>query len=120
MGRSLFLHHYLPALLCSYLVTSVVFNFMFINSVEYPISIGGVGNNLSNSRPKVIHPVSKAGVDYISITVAVILICLSFGAYLHFAPLTYGTPGLDPYGVHRMRWLDTWDLHFQPKKGEFD
>ncbi|RIA96567.1 glycosyltransferase family 39 protein [Glomus cerebriforme] len=102
MGRSLFLHHYLPALVCSYMVASVVFNFMFINSVNYPISISGAG----------------AVVDYISFIVAITIICISFGVYLYLSPLTYGTPGLDPSGIYNRRWLDTWDLHFQPKKGE--
>lgn len=118
MGRSLFLHHYLPALVCSYMVTSIVFNFMFVNSVNYPILISGVGSNhMSINRPKV-HSVLKAGVDYISVIVATTLIFISFGVYIYFTPLTYGTPGLDPSGIHSRRWLDTWDLHFQPKSGE--
>ncbi|RGB36070.1 glycosyltransferase family 39 protein [Rhizophagus diaphanus] len=118
MGRSLFLHHYLPALVCSYMVTSIVFNFMFVNSVNYPILISSVGsNNMSINRPKV-HSVLKAGVDNISVIIATTLIFISFGVYIHFAPLTYGTPGLDPSGIHNRRWLDTWDLHFQPKRGE--
>ncbi|CAI2185386.1 19719_t:CDS:2 [Funneliformis geosporum] len=116
MGRSLFLHHYLPALLCSYIVTSVVFNFMFIKLINYPVSV--VGGSMSNNRPKVIYPILKAGVNYISIVACVILISISFGVYLYYTPLTYGTPGLDPLGVHNRRWLSTWDLHFQPKKDE--
>ena len=91
---------------------------MFINSVNYPISVSGVGNNnLSNYRPKVVH-LLKAGVDYISVIIVATLIFISFGVYLYFSPLTYGTPGIDPSGIHKRRWLDTWDLHFQPKKGE--
>ncbi|GBB86163.1 hypothetical protein RclHR1_01260034 [Rhizophagus clarus] len=117
MGRSLFLHHYLPALVCSYLVASTVFNFMFINSVNYPVSISGIGSNMSINRPK-IHLVLKAGVDHLSVTIATIIIFISFGVYLYFSPLTYGTPGLDPADINGRRWLDTWDLHYQPKKGE--
>jgi dolichyl-phosphate-mannose-protein mannosyltransferase len=118
MGRSLFLHHYLPALLCSYLVASIVFNFMFVNSVNYPVSISGIGsNNVSNNRPKV-HSVLKAGVDNMTVIIVTVSIFISFGVYLYFSPLTYGAPGLDPIGINRRRWLDTWDLHYQPKKGE--
>ncbi|CAG8562246.1 1640_t:CDS:10 [Funneliformis caledonium] len=116
MGRSLFLHHYLPALLCSYIVTSVVFNFMFIKFINYPVSV--IGGSMSNNRPKVIYPILKAGVNYISIIACIILISISFGVYLYFTPLTYGTPGLDPLGVYNRRWLNTWDLHYQPKKDD--
>src|SRR5205085_2642476 len=37
MGRTLYLHHYLPALIISYIITAIIFNFIFVNLVNYPV-----------------------------------------------------------------------------------
>lgn len=41
------------------------------------------------------------------------LVILAFTIYgfVYFAPLTYGTPGLDVDGVNARKWLN-YDLHF--------
>ncbi|CAG8519920.1 17013_t:CDS:10 [Dentiscutata heterogama] len=110
MGRSLFLHHYLPALICGYFVAAIVFNFMFIDSVNYPISVAGSGK-----APRIV---ARAVVKHISVITCIILLTLSACVFYYFIPLTYGTPGVDPAGIKNRMWLDSWDLHFQPKRHE--
>jgi dolichyl-phosphate-mannose-protein mannosyltransferase len=40
-----------------------------------------------------------------------VVLAAAFYAFCVFAPLTYGTPGLDVDGVNARKWLP-WDLHF--------
>ncbi|KAF0357977.1 glycosyltransferase family 39 protein [Gigaspora margarita] len=108
MGRSLFLHHYLPALICSYMVAAVVFNFMFVDSVNYPISVTG-----PRKAPRIV---AKAVVKDITVITCTILLAISACVFYYFSPLTYGTPGIEPEGIRSRMWLDSWDLHFQPKR----
>ncbi|CAG8510506.1 23942_t:CDS:2 [Cetraspora pellucida] len=108
MGRSLFLHHYLPAVICSYLVAAIVFNFMFVDHVNYPISVAD-----SRRRPRIM-----ARVKNITVFTCIILLIVSACVFYYFSPLTYGTPGIDPAGIKGRMWLDSWDLHFQPKRNE--
>ncbi|CAG8457563.1 10972_t:CDS:10 [Ambispora gerdemannii] len=105
MGRSLFLHHYLPAVICSYLLAAAVFNFMFVNSINYPISA-------SATKKKITRVVLTAGVGVMTILFGIALLGIASVFYIFFAPLTYGTPGLDVSGVLNRKWLETWDFHF--------
>ncbi|CAG8499641.1 7149_t:CDS:10 [Paraglomus occultum] len=108
MGRALFLHHYLPALLCSYLVAAVMFNFMFVNSLNYPVSYPPL-------TKKPVRQVLHADVPWTSYLVVGLLLGGIAVIFWFFAPITYGTPGLSIEEVKRMMWLDTWDLHFAVK-----
>ena len=108
MGRSLFLHHYLPALLCSYLVAAAMFNFMFVDSVNYPVSYPPL---VKKPARQVLH----ALVPWTSYPVAGLLLGATAVTFWFFAPITYGTPGLSVEEVKSITWLDTWDLHFAVK-----
>jgi dolichyl-phosphate-mannose-protein mannosyltransferase len=108
MGRSLFLHHYLPALLCSYLVAAGIFNFMFVDSINYPISHPPLARKLAR---QVLH----ASVPWTSYLIAGSLLGIIAVSFWYFAPLTYGTAGLDVQSVKNRIWLETWDLHFAVK-----
>ncbi|CAG8440221.1 3055_t:CDS:10 [Diversispora eburnea] len=110
MGRSLFLHHYLPGLICSYLVAAAVFQFMFISSINYPVSVGLPYKSTSKI-------VLKAKVDYIAKICCTVLLSIAGIMFIYFAPMTYGTPGLEPDDISHRQWLETWDFHFQTKKG---
>ncbi|RHZ61884.1 hypothetical protein Glove_345g31 [Diversispora epigaea] len=113
MGRSLFLHHYLPGLICSYLVAATVFQFMFIRSINYPISIGLPHKSTS----KISKSVLKANVDYLAKICCAVLLSVAGMIFIFYAPMTYGTPGLESDDISRRQWLETWDFHFQTKKG---
>lgn len=102
MSRQLFLHHYLPAHLCSALVAGAVFHFVASETINYPVSVAGP---TTRRRPRQVAEVGRGMV----IGVAVIIAALLAG-YAFLAPLTYGFPGLDPDQVNRRRLLSTWTL----------
>jgi len=104
MSRQLFLHHYLPAHLCSALVAGAVFHFIASETINYPVSIAGP---TTRRRPRTFAEVSRKMV----IAVGVIIFLQILG-FLFIAPLTYGVPGLDPAAVNRRRILSSWTLHY--------
>lgn len=94
MGRQLFLHHYLPAHLASALVTGALVEFVFcVDPVDRTTPSG------NRRAPLVAWIVSFA--------------CWTFviGGFVFFAPLTYGTPGLDVDEINARKWLG-YELHF--------
>lgn len=103
MGRMLFLHHYLPALILGYMLGSVLFQFAFVHGIEHPVSLG------QPNRAVLVH---KCRSGQTAIVAACILIACQFACFLFFAPITYGSPGLDVNGVLARKWLPSWDYHF--------
>ncbi|GJJ11367.1 hypothetical protein Clacol_005599 [Clathrus columnatus] len=110
MNRQLFIHHYLPAHLCSALVAGSTLNFMISETINFPISIP---SPYMRRRPR---QYTDLGVKAVA-TVAVFT--LTFVAmFLFLSPLTYGTPGLDGDQVNRRLLLSSWTLHFAGKTTE--
>ncbi|TDL23598.1 O-mannosyltransferase [Rickenella mellea] len=108
MNRQLFLHHYLPAHVCSALAAGAVLNFVLSETINYPISIRG---HLTRAKPKMhsdLGPKALAFVIAFALAMTLMLVYIS--------PLTYGTPGLDGEAVNHRRLLSTWTLHFAAKK----
>ncbi|CAH7674855.1 family 39 glycosyltransferase [Phakopsora pachyrhizi] len=105
MGRQTFLHHYLPAHLCSTLVSGMVFNFILTEKVNHPISVFGPRTRRRLRTISDIHPFVSSVI--ITIFIVVLIACFKF-----LSPLSYGTPGLNPEQVNRRRILSTWTLHF--------
>ncbi|KAJ2197273.1 Dolichyl-phosphate-mannose--protein mannosyltransferase 4 [Coemansia sp. RSA 520] len=101
MGRSLFLHHYLPSSIFAYMTTAALFQFASI--MDYPRF--ALKHWHSNVRALVPSGVSVVGFG--------ILVAAQVACFLYFAPLTYGTTGLSVDEIHSRRWLSTYDLHFQ-------
>jgi len=104
MNRQLFLHHYLPAHLMSVLVTGVAFNFVFSDTVNFPVSLPGLR---MRRRPR-----TKAEVPLRMVIGVLVVIVAVIAGFVFTAPLTYGSPGLDTAAVGRRRILDSWTLHF--------
>jgi dolichyl-phosphate-mannose-protein mannosyltransferase len=138
MSRQTFLHHYLPAHLFSALVAGVVTNFVVtevrilttittqmilstqyqwteinvkhknktqfvFQSINHPVSILGP---TTRRRPRMVVTESpKETILLVGISIVILYLSFSF-----IAPLTYGTPGLDPSQVNRRRLLSTWTL----------
>lgn len=102
MSRQLFLHHYLPAHVCSALVVGAVFHFVAAESINFPVSVAGP---TTRRRPRQVAEVGKGMV----VAVGTIIVLLVAG-YMLLAPLTYGYPGLEPEQVNRRRLLSTWTL----------
>lgn len=134
MGRQRFLHHYLPAHLASCLVAGALVE--FITNLD-PIhntrvqSVAVVNNNDDHDDPSgkskkkhlavVTAPrrghfiTAKERMGFHSlvagwIATLAILAVVAYG-FVFFAPLTYGTPGLEVEQVIARRWLN-YDLHF--------
>ncbi|KAJ1955066.1 Dolichyl-phosphate-mannose--protein mannosyltransferase 4, partial [Dipsacomyces acuminosporus] len=91
MGRSLFLHHYLPALIFAYMMAGACFQF-FLRWTD---------------KARALLPSSTAGVIF------AVLVAIQVATFIFFAPITYGTTSLTPEGVVRRMWLPSYDLHFQ-------
>lgn len=105
MSRQLFLHHYLPAHLCSALVAGAVFDFVVLSeSINSPVSVPGRGLTRRMARKQ------TARVDAKAWMAAGVIVGLVVAMFVFFAPLTYGTPGLDPAAVNRRRLLGAWTL----------
>jgi dolichyl-phosphate-mannose-protein mannosyltransferase len=85
MNRQLFVHHYLPSHLASALVAGAVLNFIFSETINYPISIRGPK---TRSRPSTYSDLGLKG----PITVALFVVAMSV-MFWYMTPLTYGTPG---------------------------
>ena len=109
MGRQLFLHHYLPAHLASCLVTGALVEFIFCiepMDVESPTI---KGHRRTQSRPvrERMATTSQMG----SWIATGVILTATLWSFLFFAPLTYGSPGLDVAQVQARKWLG-YDLHF--------
>ncbi|RMZ33070.1 hypothetical protein D0859_02794 [Hortaea werneckii] len=119
MGRQLFLHHYLPAHLASALVAGAIVEFIFnieptevVDFTEEQIQEGRKGNlkPQQQRRRPIRERIGGQSLLYTWAASGVILAVLVWG-FLFFAPLTYGTPGLDVAQVVARKWLN-YDLHF--------
>jgi hypothetical protein len=84
MNRQLFLHHYLPAHLCSALVAGSVFNFIMGESINYPISIPGPGMRRM--------PAARSDVARNAWVVVGVYLVPFIAMFVFLAPLTYGIP----------------------------
>lgn len=113
MGRQLFLHHYLPAHLASALVTGAMVQLIFDKEpVHGPVSRGVVvmeNSSVKKGKGPRLDAFKSGRASWIAATALIGSVVWSF---LVFAPLTYGTPGLEVSEVHFRRWVPTWDYHF--------
>ena len=85
MNRQLFIHHYLPSHLASALIAGAILNFIFSESVNFPISIRGP---TTRPRPSTWSDLGLKGPIVVA-GYSIILIAM----FVYMAPLTYGTPG---------------------------
>ncbi|KAI8141824.1 glycosyltransferase family 39 protein [Fennellomyces sp. T-0311] len=110
MGRSLFLHHYLPAATCNYLLLGAVFQFMFIDGVDSPVS---ALEGTTSTKHRRFNPfMMVASPSRLSYLAAFIILLGQAGMFWFLSPLTYGTPGLTVPQVLQHKLLSTWDLQF--------
>ncbi|KAK0551716.1 Dolichyl-phosphate-mannose--protein mannosyltransferase 4 [Tilletia horrida] len=142
MSRQLFIHHYLPAHVCSIIVGGLVINFVASETIDGPLSEPGplllpsapeseaaAPGVLSESEPSAVSPEKAAGVypygpkskpERMSKNVlsagailALLVLFLALVAVFYWtAPLTYGTPGLTKEQVNRRKMMPGWTLHF--------
>ncbi|KAI9189863.1 Dolichyl-phosphate-mannose--protein mannosyltransferase 4 [Blastocladiella emersonii ATCC 22665] len=92
MGRSLFLHHYLPAAILAFMVAAGMFDFVAITF-------------LPRMR-------TASGQYAIGWALSLAIIVGAAATFIWFAPLTYGTVGLSIPELKRRKWLSTWDFQY--------
>lgn len=103
MGRSLYLHHYLPAMACSYLLLGVLFEYLFIDGINSPISYQPIDKK---------YTINQARTTIKSYIAALILISMQFMVYLFLSPMTYGTPGMSAEEATRHKLFKSWDIQY--------
>ncbi|KAG0043195.1 hypothetical protein BGZ83_011724, partial [Gryganskiella cystojenkinii] len=104
MGRALFLHHYMPALVFSYMVLAAVHGFIFVEGVDGPVSAPGPETKARR--------VQRAVVPMVAYITAGVLFAIHLFSFLYFAPLSYGTSSIDVAGLGRRKLMSQWDFHF--------
>ncbi|KAJ5247034.1 hypothetical protein N7468_002017 [Penicillium chermesinum] len=122
MGRQRFLHHYLPSHLASTMITGALVEFIFNLQPIDPTTAAppvddptGKAKGLRGSRSvgRFVTAKERMGIkSVIAGWVATLaILAVTIWGFVFFAPLTYGTPGLDVDGVNARKWLN-YDLHF--------
>ncbi|SAL96727.1 hypothetical protein [Absidia glauca] len=112
MGRALFLHHYLPAAVCNYMLLGAVLQFMVIDGIDSPVS------NLQRNPTAQLHRYQSKAVYTRALPTAQSLVILSLllvcqiALFVFLAPLTYGSPGLSASQVAYHKIYSSWDLQF--------
>lgn len=107
MQRQLFLHHYLPAHVCSVLALGGVLELVLTHSIDLPLSAAGPALLSERRRP----PMSRRlGAPLIAVAAALAVALVAMFVYM--APLTYGHVGLTVAQVQARRWLPSWRLQF--------
>jgi dolichyl-phosphate-mannose-protein mannosyltransferase len=92
MGRSLFLHHYLPAAIIGFMVAGAVYDYVLTTI-------------LPDLRKKYWHSV-------VGWVITAILLSMVAIFYYFYAPVTYGTTGLTKAELNQLKLLDTWDFQY--------
>ncbi|GAA5800931.1 putative PMT4-dolichyl-phosphate-mannose--protein O-mannosyltransferase [Helicostylum pulchrum] len=105
MGRSLFLHHYLPAATVNYLLLGAMYQFIFVDGIDSPVSF------LSQKSKTTRLTSMKAEVSWkVYVAVGITLLC-QLAMFIFLAPLTYGTPmTLEQVQSHQL--LNGWKLQY--------
>ncbi|KAI9503800.1 Dolichyl-phosphate-mannose--protein mannosyltransferase 4 [Coemansia spiralis] len=101
MGRSLFLHHYLPASIFAYMMIGATYQ--FFNFDEYQ----KFTLRHWNGKARALMPSTIAAALFATIIAAQV------ATFMFFAPLAYGTTSMTPEQIRGRMWMSTYDLHFQ-------
>ncbi|PKI83690.1 dolichyl-phosphate-mannose--protein mannosyltransferase [Malassezia vespertilionis] len=104
MGRQLFLHHYLPAQICSVMVLAGMLEFFMSASLDLPLSRPGPTLDQdqirSPSRRRTTGPLSA---------VVLLLLLLAALVFVYLAPLSYGL-SMHPEMAQSRKLLPTWQF----------
>ncbi|KAI9373171.1 Dolichyl-phosphate-mannose-protein mannosyltransferase-domain-containing protein [Aspergillus egyptiacus] len=115
MGRQRFLHHYLPAHVASALVTGALIEFIFnIQPISVPAAVPMSDDPTGKAKiRRFVAARERMGCKSLVAgwIASLTILAATIWGFWFFAPLTYGTPGLDIAGVNARKWLG-YDLHF--------
>lgn len=105
MGRQLFLHHYLPAYICSALLSGSLFQLLFEKHRKSLFSsyfFSKKEDEIDTGKEKITNTPNKAKIIFTLLTSS-LLACFIF-----FSPLTYGKPGLTSDELYGRKWSPNW------------
>jgi dolichyl-phosphate-mannose-protein mannosyltransferase len=121
MGRQRFLHHYLPSHLASTMVCGALIEFIFnLQPLDPRTALPHVDDPSGKSKARSVSSLrrfitAKERMGCKSLIAGwiatLIILAATIWGFIFYAPLTYGTPGLDVAGVTARKWLN-YDLHF--------
>ncbi|WFD27612.1 dolichyl-phosphate-mannose--protein mannosyltransferase [Malassezia nana] len=107
MHRQLFLHHYLPAHVCSVLAMGTFWDDLFSSAMDLPLSPPG-----PFLAPNRLRPPMRRMPKLMTYVLTLIFMLLLVNVFVHLAPLTYGHVGLSADEVRARQWRSTWRLQF--------
>ena len=108
MGRSLYLHHYLPAITCCYLLIGALFDLACVKGINSPSSI----MYTSSAEHQRSFASMRAQPSYWSYLIAYGILSVQVAVFVFLSPITYGSPGLTPQQVTSRSLLRSWDIAF--------
>jgi len=106
MGRSLFLHHYLPASIFGFMIVGALFEFLFLYVF---IPQDTEKKSITTKEKKVIYQARIP--KYYWIVIAVVSL-VTFGIFIYFSPIIYGFKFKNHEQLVARKWLKSWDLQF--------
>jgi len=106
MGRSLFLHHYLPASIFGFMCVGALADFLCLYT--FP-SEEDSKKAITVKDKKIIYQAIVPKYYWILITVLSLII---IGMFIYFAPIIYGLKFSSHEQLLARKWLNTWDLQF--------
>ncbi|KAE8266621.1 hypothetical protein A4X09_0g5721 [Tilletia walkeri] len=141
MNRQLFIHHYLPAHICSCVVGGMVINFVASETIEGPLSEPGPlllssasepsapasssssAAAVADSEAKALglyphgpkskpEPLTRNQLTLGARLVMFVLLLALIAVFVWISPLTYGTPGMTQEQIRRRKLMPGWTLHF--------
>lgn len=107
MGRQLFLHHYLPASICSVLVFAGIFDFLAGDAINFPLSRPGPALSEDRIRSRLRLRVTRTVV----LKAAFVVAC-AVAMFLFLLPFSIGSGFASADDVLRHRVLSSWSLHY--------
>ncbi|WFD23509.1 dolichyl-phosphate-mannose--protein mannosyltransferase [Malassezia equina] len=107
MHRQLFLHHYLPAHVCSVLAMASLVDDVTSSSMDLPLSPSG-----PFLRPGSLRPHMRRRPSLVTHVLSTVLILALAAMFVFMAPLTYGHVGLNADAVRARQWRSTWRMQF--------
>ncbi|RKP23276.1 hypothetical protein SYNPS1DRAFT_24705 [Syncephalis pseudoplumigaleata] len=107
MGRSLFLHHYLPACIIGYLAVGIIHQFACIPGIDQLSKT--VSSTDAAKGPPAFYRAIAPPIAWIT---AILIVAGQLGFFWYFRPPTYGDVSLTQEEWTARKWIPGWNFHF--------
>ncbi|KAI8055032.1 mannosyltransferase PMTI [Syncephalis plumigaleata] len=116
MGRSLFLHHYLPACIIGYLAIGIIHQFACIPGIDQlskRISTTTTTSTATDNKDVIKAPTFyRAIAPPLAWITAILIVTMQIGCFWYFKAPTYGHDSLTQEEWTARRWSPGWNFHF--------